>query len=100
EGVADSDHLVARAQPEAGEDRHQGGRPVAEGDRVAHATELRPSSLELGDLATLRDHARCEDLGDRVGLFLAEIGLRDRDHAGAPWCVTATRSWSVSTSGR
>ena len=42
ERVRDGDDLVARPEPEAGEDRHQGERPVADGDRVADAAELGP----------------------------------------------------------
>ena len=84
EGVADRDHLVAGLEADAGEDRHQGQRAVAHRDRVLHADVLGPAGLELGDLLALGQHPALEDLGDRIDLFLADVGTGDRDHAGAP----------------
>ena len=95
ERVRDGDHLVARLEADPGEDRHERERAVGHRHGMPDTAELRPLALQLGDLATLREHAAGEHLGDGRDLLGSDVRARDRDHAGAPSVMAGPRcSWS------
>ena len=88
ERVADRDDLVAGLEAEPGEDRTS-GRACRCSSAIAwrDAEELGPALLELGDPATLREHAAREDLGDGRDL------LRRRcpgGRSGSCWAPSVT----------
>ena len=96
EREADRDHLVARADPERPQDRHQGDGAVGHEHGVPHAAVRGPRLLELRRPATHREHAGAEDVDDGLFFGRPEVGLRDRDHAGTSVVRGTQRSLSMS----